>query len=118
MSKKRPYRRKTQKAVFYNRQSDPAEYKTIDLEKLQNAPQSNYVLRLLSVLNDLDSGSSLNDLLSEPKNAPQNVIREKWRNGAVLYLLRMRVGIVYTALKDVVREMKDKVDCHRGQKIS
>ncbi|MBX3151511.1 hypothetical protein KF728_15260 [Candidatus Obscuribacterales bacterium] len=89
---------------------DDVEFRAVDLLKLSVAPQKQHVLRLLSVLNDLDSGTYLGTLLSSHEKSLPNLVREKWHDGVVLYLLRQRIAIIYSALYDILREMKDSVE--------
>lgn len=97
---------------------DDVEMMVIDLLKIKGAPQKQELLRLLSVVNDLDSGSYLSALLTEHEKSLGNQIRDSWNDGVVLYLLKQRFGIVYVALYDVLKTMKDKVECVRPQKRS
>lgn len=97
---------------------DDVGFRALDLRKLDLAPQRQFILRLLSVLNDLDAGTYLSDLLTAQRKTLPNLIREKWRDGIVLYLLRQQTAVVYSALYDILREMKDSVEIARGMKRS
>lgn len=95
---------------------DPVEFRALNLLKLDSAPQKQHILQLISALNDLDSGTYLSDLLSEHEKRLPNLVREKWHDGVILYLLRQRIAIVYSALYDILREIKDSVETARSMK--
>ena len=91
-------------------------FRAIDLNKLKSAPQHRYVIRLLSILNDLDAGSYLADLLREEEKLHEYLVSSRWHDGVVLYLLRHRNATIYCALKDIVKEMQAKVEAAKSQR--
>lgn len=90
---------------------------TIRLKKLKEAPQSKYLLSLLAVLNDLDSLSVLFAAV-EPREVKTPFLSVKRRDGAVFFLTRQQSAIVYSALHDRIKEITEKVEISRKQKLS
>lgn len=103
--KKPLYKRKRTKPVI----DHTLEFIAIDLKKLEAAPQKIEVLRLLTVLNDLDAGSYAFDKIAKSDEKLPNALRERWSDGVTLYLMRIRVALIYSTLYDILSKIREKV---------
>jgi hypothetical protein len=82
----------------------------VDVKRYADAPQNGYVTRLLVLLNDLDSITHLNTLLSKEMESYDEFLRLKWGDGIRLFLLRQNSAVMLAALRDTITEIADKVN--------
>ncbi len=87
---------------------DILSWLSIDLEKFAAAPQSKYIVRLLVVLNDLESLSALSSLLTERRDTYDAFLHLKSADGISLFLLRQNASVMFETLQ-VLSEMDDLV---------
>lgn len=81
------------------------EWASIDLRKFSQAPQNGYVLRLLVLLNDIDSIVYLSKRLDEHQSELRSFIEWKWFDGVRLFLLRNNLATLADGMHDTINRM-------------